>query len=80
MKREAVIELVKEEMAKNDITKRPFTSNHEALGIILEEFEELKDEIKASHNEYKANKLMVNEAVQLSGVAIKFIENLYEPR
>lgn len=79
MIREDVFKLVANELLITDATKRPFVSNHEALGVIVEEFEELKDEIKASHDEYRANKLMVNEAVQLSGVCIKLVENLYRP-
>lgn len=80
MNRDLVFELIKDELHLTDCTKQPFRSNHEALGVALEEWDEFKDEIRDSHEERKANRLMVNEAVQLAGVMVKFVENLYNPK
>ena len=77
MKRKDVIGLVNNELCKTDVEKPKFHSNHEGYGALKEEFDELWDEIKASKEFRTANKLMVNEAVQVAAMAIKFIENLY---
>lgn len=45
-----------------------FNSTHEALGVILEEFEELKEEIKAGRE-----KEACGEAVQLAAMCFKLI-------
>lgn len=77
MIREDVMKLVNDELCKTDIEKPKFHSTHEGYGVLKEEFDELWDEIKVSKS-YDANKLMVNEAVQVAAMAIKFIENLYQ--
>ena len=78
MKRKDVMKLVNDELRKTDVEKPKFHSTHEGYGVLREEFEELWNEIKASKVFNKANKLMVNEAVQVAAMAIKFIENLYQ--
>lgn len=45
-----------------------FNSTHEALGVILEEFEELKEEIKAGRE-----KEACKEAIQLAAMCFKLI-------
>jgi len=50
-----------------------FHSNHEALGVILEEFEELKDEIKREKYFYARTDKQTREAIQLAAMAIRFI-------
>jgi hypothetical protein len=76
MTRNEIFALVCTELDSANKKYPAFNSTHEGLGVILEEFEELKDEIKLSKS-LTANKLMVNEAVQLAAMAIKFVENLY---
>lgn len=78
MKREDVVQMINDELCKTDIEKPMFHSTHEGYGVLKEEFDELWDEIKASKEFRMANKLMVNEAVQVAAMAIKFIENLYQ--
>ena len=77
MKREEVMQMIKTELMITDSQKPKFHSNHEGYGVIKEEFDELWDEIKGSKTFDKANRLMVDEAVQVAAMAIKFIENLY---
>jgi hypothetical protein len=51
-----------------------FTSTHEGLGVVLEEYEEFKDEVKAN-NVQDACK----EAVQLAAMAMRFVVDFKEP-
>lgn len=76
MKRDDVLKMVKIELAYTDTDKPKFHSTHEGFGVLKEEVDELWDEIKASKC-VNANRLMVNEAVHVAAMAIKFIENLY---
>ena len=52
-----------------------FASDHEAIGVLLEEFEELKAEVwkKREHRDRRA---MIHECVQVAAVAIKWAETL----
>ncbi|MDD3906508.1 MAG: hypothetical protein PHS46_08330 [Candidatus Omnitrophica bacterium] len=50
-----------------------FNSSHEAMGVILEEWEELKDEIKANRVTENGYSTAEEEAIQLAAMAIKFI-------
>lgn len=77
MTRNEIMRLINRELDKTDIDKPKFHSNHEGFGVLKEEFDELWDEIKATKEFKRANKLMVDEAVQVAAMAIKFIENLY---
>ncbi|OEU63369.1 MAG: hypothetical protein BA867_08685 [Desulfobacterales bacterium S5133MH16] len=56
-----------------------FRSAHEGYAVIKKELDELWDEIKTS-KQSQANLLMVNEAVQVAAMLIKFIESLYEDK
>ena len=77
MKRKDAMKLVNDELCKTDIEKPKFHSTHEGYGVLKEEVDELWDEIKMNKN-INANRLMVNEAIQVAAMAIKFIENLYQ--
>lgn len=77
MRRKIIIEKINLELDKCDNEHKPFSSSHEGYGVLLEEVDELWDEIKLS-KKYNANKRMVNEAIQIASMAIKFIENLYK--
>lgn len=77
MKRKDVMQKIKTELMLTDAQKPKFHSTHEGYGVLKEEFDELWDEIKESKTFDKANLLMVDEAVQVAAMAIKFIENLY---
>lgn len=76
MTREDIFRLVNNELNETDIDKPKFNSIHEGYAVLKEEFDELWDEIKAS-KDFEANRMMVNEAVQVAAMAIKFIDNLY---
>lgn len=74
-----IIEIIELELDECKNKHKPFCSTHEGYGILLEEVDELWDEIKKS-KDYFANKRMVDEAIQVAAMAIKFIENLYKKR
>lgn len=52
-----------------------YASDHEALGVLLEEFEELKAEVfkKRAHRDRRA---MIHECVHVAAVAVKWAETL----
>jgi len=77
MTRDKVLEMIKIELGYTDINRPAFHSTHEGYGVLKEEVDELWGEIKESKSFDMANFLMVNEAVQVAAMAIKFIENLY---
>lgn len=78
MKRENVMQRIKTELMLTDAKHPPFHSTHEGYAVLKEEVDELWDEIKMSKT-FDANLMMVNEAVQVAAMAIKFVENLYNP-
>ena len=53
----------------------PLASNHEGLGVLLEEFEELKDEIKKNPREFHAYRMRA-EAIQVAAVAVRICADL----
>ena len=53
----------------------PLRSNHEGLGVLLEEFEELKDEIKKRPSSFRKD-LMRTEAIQVAAVAVRIAADL----
>lgn len=71
-----IVNLIVDELYNANNSYSGFHSTHEGFAVLKEEVDELWDEIKISKNIY-ANRLMVNEAVQVAAMAIKFIENLY---
>lgn len=77
MRRKHVMQKIKTELMLTDAQKPSFHSTHEGYAILKEEVDELWDEIKTSKAFDRANLMMVNEAVQVAAMAIKFIENLY---
>ena len=56
----------------------PFASAHEGLAVILEEYEELKDEVfkNPKKRDYNA---MKREAIQVAAMAIRFLVDV-EPK
>ena len=77
MIRSKVLEMIKTELDSANNKYPAFHSTHEGYAVLREEIDELWDEIKVSKST-NANRLMVNEAVQVAAMAIKFIENLYQ--
>ena len=55
----------------------PFNSAHEGLGVIWEEFEELKAEVFKKKGE-RSYPNMKNEATQLAAMALRFILDVVE--
>ena len=78
MKRKDVMQKLKTELMITAAQKPFFHSTHEGYAVLKEEVDELWDEIKISKTFDKANLLMVNEAIQVAAMAIKFVENLYQ--
>jgi hypothetical protein len=54
------------------------SSNHEGYAVILEELDELWDAVKKSKSS-KANSEMRGECIQIAAMAIRFIEDLWQP-
>ena len=79
MKRKDVMQKIKTELMITDAQKPSFHSTHEGYAVLKEEVDELWSEIKTNKTFDRANLLMVNEAVQVAAMAIKFVENLYNP-
>lgn len=77
MKRENVMQRIKTELMLTDAQKPKFHSTHEGYAVLKKEVDELWDEIKTSKGFDRANLFMVNEAIQVAAMAIKFVENLY---
>lgn len=77
MTRNVAMQLVKTELMFTDKNCPRFHSTHEGYAIMKEEIDELWDEVKRSKSYNIANRMMVDEAVQVAAMAIKFIENLY---
>lgn len=63
-----VIVAVIDEIITTRVEKGCFQSTHEGLGVVLEEWEEFKDEIKANNNQNACD-----EAIQLAAAAINFV-------
>jgi hypothetical protein len=70
----AVYEVL-EELQRIRARYGPLASTHEGLGVLLEEFEELKDEIKKSANSFRSD-LMRHEAIQVAAVATRIASDL----
>lgn len=58
---------------------RPYGSSHEGYAVLLEEVDELWDEVKNRTDE-RSYAAMRKEAVQIAAVAIRFIEEVCDPR
>lgn len=78
MKRKDVMQKIKTELMITDAQKPSFHSTHEGYGVLKEEVDELWDKIKQTKGFDRASLLMVNEAIQVAAMAIKFVENLYQ--
>jgi len=68
---EEVVQLVLKELTRAQEKFNSFHNPHEGLGVVLEEFEEFKDEIKAN-NILNA----CQEAAELAAMGIRFILDL----
>lgn len=71
-----IIELaVKQEYHRAINTYPTFHSGHEGIAVIMEEFDELKQEVYKKPD--KVNKeLMRKEAIQIAAMAIRFITDI----
>lgn len=49
----------------------PFHSSHEHLGVLLEEFEEWKDEVKANTDKMP---IALYELIQIAAVALRYVQ------
>ena len=76
MERKEIMNLINTELYLASRDNASFHSTHEGYAVLKEEVDELWDEIKLS-KETRANRMMMNEAVQVAAMAIKFIENLF---
>lgn len=65
-----IFDLVAAEVVFADENWPPYNSAHEALGVITEEFEEFKDEVKMKQENRAADK-MRKELIQLAATAIR---------
>lgn len=67
--------LIEEEYLKASQKHPPFHSAHEGLGVIWEEFEELKAEV-FKRTEKRDRTAMRDEAIQVGAMALKFLVDL----
>lgn len=65
--------MIKELARANHIHAKTFNSPHEGYAVMLEEMDELFDEIRKKRPD---NVRMLEEAVQVGAMAIKFIQSL----
>ena len=70
---EETVLLVLKELTRAQKKFKPFNSPHEGLGVVLEEYDEFKDEIKANNT-----KAACQEAAELAAVAMRFILDLHD--
>lgn len=56
----------------------PFTSGHEGVSILREEFEELWDSVRSAKDSRKMALHARYEAIQVATMAIRFILDLFE--
>ena len=70
-----IIEEIEQEMATASATYGPFTSSHEALGVITEEFWELVEAVRS--NSFLS---VEQEAIQLAAACIRLAEQSGEIR
>ena len=75
MTNEEIIKLILEELESANKKYPNFHSTHEGYAVIKEEVDELWDEIKKSKYT-QANRMMINEAIQVAAMSIKFIKCL----
>lgn len=75
---EMAIHLIIEEFGFATSISGPFHSAHEGLGVIYEEFDELKDEVWKKAKDREAD-LMIQEAKQLGAMAMRFIVDVGLP-
>ena len=70
--------LIKIEIELSDATKKygRFSSTHEALGVIREEYLELEKEIFKNPTQYDWEK-MKHEVIQLGAMAVRFLVDFY---
>lgn len=69
MQAEEAFALVREEFEQVEKKVRPLNSRHEGLGVLLEEFEELKEAIYDDEQPYR----IVEEATQVAAVAVRIL-------
>lgn len=77
MNRDNVLQLIKTELLFTDSKCPKFNSTHEGFSVLKEKVDGLWAEIKKSKSYNTANPLMIDEAVQVAAMSIKFVENLY---
>ena len=66
-------QLILEEAVRAASLHPPFNSAHEGKAVIEEEFDELWTEIKAKEKDHVA---ILNEAVQLGAMAVRFVADV----
>jgi hypothetical protein len=74
--REQIIEMVVNELNRANTKYPTFNSTWEAFGVIYEEFDELKDEIREQKRGDYIGTPMITETVQLAAMCLKLLESL----
>lgn len=75
----AINDVAIEIMRAREKHPKGFSSSHEGYAILLEEVDELWDEVK-KQTEERSYALMRKEAMQIAAMAIRFIEDVCDPR
>lgn len=74
----SILEEVKQEYSRATTEFGHFNSAHEGLGVIWEEFEELKQEVFRK-SQYRRQERMKREAIHLATMAIRFVTDVADP-
>ena len=72
-----ILELIMQEYTRASSKFGPFSSPHEGIGIIREEYLELEKEV---FKRIRTRELMLPEAIQLGAMAVRFIFDLCNDR
>lgn len=76
-KRQDIIRMIEEELTRaNKKFPQFFNSTWEGFGVIYEEFDEMKDEIRKQKAGNYINTPMIKETIQTAAMCIKLLESL----
>lgn len=68
-----IFKRIKEEYLSASLKFPAFASAHEGYAVILEELDELWENVKLNQKNISRKKLMIDEAIQVAAMAIRFI-------
>lgn len=76
----SVLYEIEQEARRSDEKYGDFASAHEALGVLLEEFEEFKTAVMLRQDDASRPERLRQEAIQIAAIALRFAEQAYRVR